>query len=163
MLKPFLMIPVLLFFAPAFSQQTPSAPDQATATAPAPVADQKTAPAQSKIPDEWVNKVNPVKATPESQARAKQIYSWDCAMCHGDNGNGKGDVAVEQKLSMRDYRDANSLGKLTDGEIFYIIHEGQGQMPSEGPRAKTDEVWNLVIYLRKMSGAQGPQSAQASQ
>jgi mono/diheme cytochrome c family protein len=153
MLKPFLMIPVLLFIGPAFCQQAPSTP-------PAQPAAQPAAPSQA-IPADWVNKVNPVKPTPESQARAKQIYGWDCAMCHGDNGNGKGDVASEQKLAMRDYRDPGSLGKLTDGEIFYIIHEGKGQMPAEGPRAKTDEVWNLVIYLRKMSNTQSPTTSAA--
>jgi hypothetical protein len=26
-------------------------------------------------------------------------------------------------------------------------------MPSEGDRAKPDEIWNLVIYVRKLSGA----------
>jgi mono/diheme cytochrome c family protein len=102
-----------------------------------------------------VGKVNPVKSTTESQNRAKQIYGWDCAMCHGDNGDGKGDVAADQKLVMHDFH--NSLKTLSDGEIFYIIHNGEGaQMPSEGPRAKTDEVWNLVIYLRKMSNTQAP-------
>ncbi|HEY1809067.1 MAG TPA: cytochrome c [Acidobacteriaceae bacterium] len=151
MLKPFLMIPVLLFISPAFCQQAPSTP-------PAQPAAQPATPSQA-VPADWVNKVNPVKPTPESQARAKQIYGWDCAMCHGDNGNGKGDVAVDQKLTMRDYHDPGSLGKLTDGEMFYIIHDGKGQMPAEGPRAKTDEVWNLVIYLRKMSNTQGPAMA----
>jgi mono/diheme cytochrome c family protein len=156
MLKPFLMIPAL-FLVPVFFQQAPSTP-------PAQPTDQQAAPATAPAqttPDEWVHKTNPVKPTSESQARAKQIYGWDCAMCHGDNGNGKGDVAVDQKLAMRDFRDPNSLGKLTDGEMFYIIHEGKGQMPSEGPRAKTDEVWNLVIYLRKMSNTQSPAAAQA--
>ena len=153
MLKPFLMIPVLLFFAPAVFQQAPS-------PSPAQPAAQQAAP--TSVPDEWVHKANPVKPTPESQARAKQIYSWDCAMCHGENGNGKGDVAVEQKLTMRDYRDANSLSKLTDGEIYYLIHDGKGQMPSEGPRAKPDEVWNLVIYLRKMSNTQSPAAVQTT-
>ncbi|HEX3661875.1 MAG TPA: cytochrome c [Acidobacteriaceae bacterium] len=156
MLKPFLMIPVLLFFAPAVFQQAPSTP-------PAQPAGQQAAPSQAvpsqAVPGEWVNKVNPVKPTPESQARAKQIYGWDCAMCHGDNGNGKGDVAVEQKLALRDFRDAGSLSKMTDGEMFYTIHDGKGQMPAEGPRAKTDEVWNLVIYLRKMSNTQAPAAA----
>jgi len=152
MLKPFLMIPAL-FLLPVFVQQTPSTP-------PAPPAGQQAA-APAAVPDEWVNKANPVKPTPESQARAKQIYGWDCAMCHGDNGNGKGDVAAEQKLTMRDFRDPGSLSKLSDGEMYYIIHEGRGQMPAEGPRAKPDEVWNLVIYLRKMSGTQAPATATA--
>lgn len=145
MFRPYLIVPAL-FLVPVFLQQAPSTPpatgQQGTALAP--------------IPAEWMTKANPVKPTNESQARAKQIYGWDCAMCHGDTGNGKGDVAAEQKLAMRDFRDPNSLSKLTDGEMFYIIHEGRGQMQGEGPRAKTDEVWNLVIYLRRMSNTQAP-------
>ena len=82
-------------------------------------------------------------------------------MCHGDNGDGKGDVATEQKLTMRNYRDAASLKGMSDGEIFYIIKAGKGQMPSEGDRAKPDEIWNLVIYLRKMASPQVTASAQA--
>jgi mono/diheme cytochrome c family protein len=80
-------------------------------------------------------------------------------MCHGDNGDGKGDVAAEQKLPMRDYRDPTALKSMTDGEIFYIIKTGKGQMPSEGDRAKPDEIWNLVIYLRKMASTQATASA----
>jgi len=30
-----------------------------------------------------------------------------------------------------------------------------GQMPSEGDRAKPDEIWNLVIYLRRMAQRPG--------
>ena len=146
MLKPFLIVSVLSVFAlPALLQQAPPTP----ATAP------PATPSQSNIPAEYVGKVNPVKPTAESQNRAKQIYGWDCAMCHGDNGDGKGDVAADQKLTMHDFHD--SLKTLSDGEIFYIIHNGEGKdMPPEGPRAKTDEVWNLVIYLRKMSNTQSP-------
>lgn len=149
MFRPFLIVPALfLLGAPAFFQQT--APNSSTPPASAQTAAQ-TAQAWS-VPPEWVNKQNPVTPTPESQARAKQIYSWDCAACHGVNGNGKGDVAAEQKLNMLDYRDPTALAKLTDGEIFYIIRNGKDKMPAEGERAKDDEVWNLVIYLRKMAG-----------
>ncbi|MFP5229414.1 MAG: c-type cytochrome [Acidobacteriota bacterium] len=153
MLKPFLLASVLTFLgSPVLLQQAP----------PAPAAPPAAAPSQSAIPPEDAAKVNPVKATPESQARAKQIYGWDCAMCHGDNGDGKGDVAAEQKLTMSDFR--NTLKTLSDGQIFYIIHNGQGKdMPGEGPRAKPDEVWNLVIYLRKMSNSPAPAAPPAAQ
>jgi mono/diheme cytochrome c family protein len=150
MLKPFLMVPVLLLMS------SPAIPQQATPAPAAPAAGS----VQSKVPADYVAKVNPVKATPESQARAKKMYGWDCAMCHGDNGDGKGDVATEQKLSLRDYRDANSLKTLSDGEIYYIIEKGMGQMPSEGDRAKPDEIWNLVIYLRRMASGATTASSQ---
>ena len=95
--------------------------------------------------------VNPVKPTPESQAHAKKIWGYDCAMCHGEKGNGKGDVVEAMKLTMKDYTDPAALKDMTDGQLFDIIKSGKGQMPGEGDRAKTDDVWNLVILIRSMS------------
>jgi len=148
MFKPLLMVPALVFLAvPAFPGQDAPAPSTSPAAA------------QAKVPAEYVGKVNPVKPTAESQARAKKMYGWDCAMCHGENGDGKGDVAVDQKMAMRDYRDPASLTGMSDGEIFYIIQHGVNQMPAEGDRAKPDEIWNLVIYLRKMANTHAAASA----
>ena len=163
MLKPFLIVSVLIFLGvPALLQQAPPAPATPPAAAPTDQA-QPTPPTGvqnlASVPAEYVGKVNPVKPTAESQARAKKQSGWDCAMCHGDNGDGKGDVATEQKLTIRDYRDRSSLKGLSDGEIFYIIQHGMGQMPSEGDRAKPDEIWNLVIYLRKMANGQAAATA----
>jgi mono/diheme cytochrome c family protein len=154
MLKPFLIVSALAILGvAALSQESPSAP-ATPATPPA------AAPSQSNVPADYASKVNPVKPTAESQARAKKMYGWDCAMCHGDNGDGKGDVAIEQKLPMHDYHDPASLKNMTDGQIFYIIQKGKGAMPAEGDRAKPDEIWNLVIYLRKMGASQATAAAQ---
>ncbi len=142
MLKPFLIVPVLFFLgAPAYFQQAPSTQANPPAAQP------------FSIPPEYVNMANPVKPTPETQARAKKMYGWDCAMCHGDTGNGKGDVAAEQKLTIRDYRDPASLAHYSDGELFYIIKNGKGQMPSEGQRANDELLWNMVILIRKMASS----------
>jgi mono/diheme cytochrome c family protein len=94
--------------------------------------------------------VNPVKPTPESQARAKKMYGYDCAMCHGANGDGKGDV-TDLKTKPKDYTDPAALKDLTDGEIFYILKNGKGQMPPDGDRTKPDDMWNMVILLRSFS------------
>jgi mono/diheme cytochrome c family protein len=128
------MLPALGF---ALAQQSPVAGSQA--------------PAAQAVPG-GANLVNPVKPTAASQAEAKKIYSWDCAMCHGDNGNGKGDLAVSEKLSLPDYRDASALKGVTDGQMFFAIRHGLGQMPPEdSQRANDEKVWNLVIYLRSLS------------
>lgn len=102
--------------------------------------------AQNQPPkaDNDASKANPVKPTPESLAKAKKTYKLDCAMCHGENGDGKGDVAADMK-NVTDFTKANSK---TDGELFAIIQKGKGDMPPEGPRAKTDDIWNLVNYIR---------------
>jgi cytochrome c5 len=108
-------------------------------------------PAPSAIPAEAAHMANPVKPTAESQARAKKLYGYDCAMCHGPSGNGKGDIVLEPKVTLKDYTDPTALKDFSDGEIFYIIKNGKGQMPSEGDRAKPDELWNIVILVRSFS------------
>jgi len=133
MLKFVSVLPAVLFFALLPKQQT----------AP---------PAQSTPPADAAHMVNPETPTPESQARAKDIFGFDCAMCHGATGNGKGDLVGPMKLvGIKDFNDPASLKDLSDGEIFTIIGNGKGQMPPEGGRAKPEEIWNLVIYLRSLS------------
>jgi mono/diheme cytochrome c family protein len=132
MLKPLFVLPALLLFAR--SPQQPAAP-----------------PAQSSIPAEATHMINPVKPTSESQAHAKKVYGYDCALCHGANGNGKGDVVTDLKLTLKDYTDPAALKELSDGDLFYIIKNGKGQMPPEGDRAKPEELWNMVILVRSFA------------
>jgi len=111
--------------------------------------DPQAAEAPPPIPAEDAAKKNPVKRTPEGMAGAKKQYGYDCAMCHGKNGDGKGDLAIDMKLELKDWRDPNSLAKMTDGELFYIITNGRGKMTGgEGDRTKEEVRWNLVNVVR---------------
>ena len=132
MLKPLLVL--LAFVSFSLSMQQPA-----------------VTPAPSTIPAEAAHLVNPVKATAESQTRAKKMYGYDCAMCHGPNGNGKGDLAGEMKPPLKDYTDPAALKDISDGELFYVIKNGKGQMPPEGDRAKPDDLWNMVILMRSFA------------
>jgi len=100
-----------------------------------------------KIPPEAAQKTNPVKPTSELMSKAKKTYAIDCAMCHGDNGDGKGDMAADIK-NVTDFTKPEALKDRTDGELFYIIRKGKGDMPPEGDRAKDEDVWSLVNYIR---------------
>ncbi len=155
MILPFLILSTFLFAGlPAAFQnpQQPATPAPAAPAAPAPPA-ATTPPAHFSVPVAAANQPNPVQPTAQSQTRAKQIYGMDCAMCHGADGSGKGDITSTAK--MLDYRDASALKGLTDGQVFYIIKNGEGEsMPGEGPRANDVETWNLVIYLRSFSKTQ---------
>ena len=103
------------------------------------------------IPPEAVHMANPVKPTAEGKAHAAKMYGYDCVMCHGANGNGKGELAVQLKMNLKDWSDPGALQTKTDGELFYIIKNGVGQMPPEGDRAKTDDLWNMVVLVRSFS------------
>jgi cytochrome c len=133
MLKPFLLLSVvaLVVFAPL---AVPALPPQ------------EAAPAASK---------NPVKPTAASQEKAKKLYAMDCALCHGQTGDGKTDLAKDMQLTMSDWTDPKSLSDRLDQELFNVIRHGKGKMPAEEVgRAKDDEVWNLIIYIRTFAKAQ---------
>jgi mono/diheme cytochrome c family protein len=115
------------------------------------------------VPVEAARKENPVKATAESLARGKRQYGIDCAMCHGKDGAGKGDVAVDMKLNMHDESNPGLLKDLSDGELFYIIKNGKDQMPPEGNRVKDENIWDMVNYIRSFAkkGAEKPAEEKA--
>jgi len=141
----FLGVVLLVTFGAARAQQTNSAQE----AAPGP------------IPAEDAAKKNPVKPTPEGLAEAKKLYGYHCAMCHGANGDGKGDLVDSMKLQLNDWRNPESIAKYTDGALFYIITNGRGKMVGgEGDRTKPEVRWNLVNLVRsfgkKPDGAAKP-------
>ena len=118
-----------------------------------------TPPQESKIPVDAANTPNPVKPTPTGLARAKKLYGYDCAMCHGKNGDGQGDLADDMKLKLRDWRDPAALKDMTDGEMSYIIGKGKGQMPAGADQMKPDEIWMMVNYVRTFADKPGAAKA----
>jgi len=78
------------------------------------------------------------------------VYAIDCAMCHGDKGDGKGDMASDIK-NVTDFTNPDAMKNHTDGELFRVIRKGKGDMPPEGERVKNDDIWNLVNYVRSFA------------
>jgi mono/diheme cytochrome c family protein len=133
----------MLKLALAFSMFLLTIPlHQQSADAPKPAVD-------APIPAADIAKVNPVKATPASLAHARKMYGYDCALCHGAAGNGKGELAAG--MNLKDYTDPAALRDLTDGQLFYIIQNGRGQMQGEAGRQTDQEIWNMVILVRSFS------------
>jgi mono/diheme cytochrome c family protein len=122
----------------------------------------KAATGDYKISPEDVARVNPIKSSPEGLAEARKVFGYDCAMCHGDKGDGKGDVVESMKLTMHDWREPATLANVTDGEIFYIITKGKGKMMAEGDRLQEKLRWNLVNLVRLMAAAKGGEQKSAA-
>jgi len=82
----------------------------------------------------------------------KEIYKIDCALCHGDNGSGKTDLAKDMQLNLSDFTDPKTLDGKTDDQLFDLIRKGKDKMPGEeAARAKNDEVKALIQYIRTFS------------
>ncbi len=91
---------------------------------------------------------------------------WDCGhawclacqrailtrACCGTGRARKSDLAKDMQLTLSDLSDSKTLAGKSDGDIFDIIRKGKDKMPPEDPaRAKDDDVWNLVIYVRSLA------------
>jgi len=118
-------------------------------------ADTQAANPDAKIPQEEIDRKNPVKPTPEGLAAARRVYAYDCAMCHGKDGGGKGDLVDTMKLTLPDWRDPASQAGKTDGEFFYVISNGRGKMVGEKDRAPETLRWNLVNLVRSFAKKDG--------
>lgn len=115
-----------------------------------------TAPVVEPAKSGAAEKKNPIKPTPENLAAAKKIFGYDCAMCHGATGDGKGDLAASMGLKMKDWRDASTPVAVSDGEMFDIIEKGKGKMTGEGDRVPAEMVWKLVNYVRTLAKQETP-------
>ena len=40
----------------------------------------------------------------------------------------------------------------TDGQLYWIIDRGLGNMPAFGGRLSSDDVWAVVAYVRQQAG-----------
>jgi hypothetical protein len=115
-----------------------------------------------KITPEDIARTNPVKPTPEGLAAARRVFGYDCAMCHGAQGDGKGEIVESMKLVMRDLRDPATLAGKTDGELFFIITKGKGKMIGEGDRQPEQMRWNLVNFVRSLAAKGATQKPAAA-
>jgi mono/diheme cytochrome c family protein len=138
MLKPFLLTSAAILFV---LTAVPATGGSQQETAPAAAAPAST---------------NPVRPTAASQEKAKGLYARDCALCHGDNGNGKTDYATSMSVTLDNWTESKTLQAKSDQELFNIIRKGKGdKMPPEDVgRAKNDELWNLIIYIRNLPKGQ---------
>jgi mono/diheme cytochrome c family protein len=97
---------------------------------------------------------NPVKSTPASIEAGKKLYDTSCASCHGATGKGDGKMAAsipDPKPS--DLTDKTWKHGSSEGEIFTMIKDGSKGTAMRGyaSRMKTEDLWNVVNYLKTLA------------
>ena len=104
------------------------------------------------VPSKSRDAKNPIAAGPEVLSEAMEHFADHCAICHSNDGSGN--VMIGRGLSPKppDMRLAGTQS-LTDGEIYYVIHNGIRftGMPAFGPSSGEDEdSWKLVHFIRHL-------------
>lgn len=92
---------------------------------------------------------NPLPALDEGQLKeAERLYLVNCGICHGTKLDGNGPL----------YNDANGpfaaapknliTLNMPDGQMFYSVTYGKGQMGSYASQLSTTQRWMVIHYIR---------------
>jgi mono/diheme cytochrome c family protein len=104
------------------------------------------------VPSKDRDAKNPVPLTPQVLSEAMAHFADHCATCHSNDGSGKSMIGKGLSPKPPDMREA-ATQDLTDGELYYIIHNGIRftGMPSFGPAEGEDkDSWKLVHFIRRL-------------
>ena len=103
------------------------------------------------VPTRARNERNPFLPSPDVLAEARAHFADHCAICHANDGSGKTEIGQNLYPKAPDMRLPRTQ-KLTDGELYYTIHNGirLTGMPAWGADEKDDDSWKLVLFIRHL-------------
>lgn len=80
-------------------------------------------------------------------ANGKELYSIFCDHCHGDKGDGNGNLVQDGKyLGVPSYADRD----INLGTIFHVVTYGKGVMGSHASQITPKERWEIGRYVMKL-------------
>ncbi len=93
---------------------------------------------------------NPVPADATSVARGAELFMINCAMCHGETGEGNGPIANHIQNKPANLT-SDTVQSKSDGALFLTITNGvTGRMPALNENFTVRERWDIVNFLRTL-------------
>lgn len=108
-------------------------------------------------PADLYARVNPLEPDRANRRAGRELYedlsNPSCVICHGKKGQGDGQLAGQFEPRPRNFACAATVDGIPDGQLHWIIKNGSPgtAMPPFG-YLSDEEIWQLVIYLRSLSG-----------
>jgi mono/diheme cytochrome c family protein len=93
---------------------------------------------------------NPTPISEASLANGRMYYQINCAVCHGETGQGDGMATKFGMVPMTFMSDVMKTQR-SDGYIYGMIRNGRGLMPSYNRIEEMDR-WDVVNYIRALQG-----------
>jgi len=99
------------------------------------------------VPPDRAERLSTFRFNDETRKAGEKIYTINCSSCHGIPGKNNylnlmpppGDPATEK------------IQKNKDGEIFYRVYTGRGQMPSFRSVLSGNDIWNVISFIRSFN------------
>ena len=110
----------------------------------------------AKAPDEFLAKTNPLPASTGTIQAGKTLFLKSaqpvaCAMCHGEQGDGKGFMGAALVPQPRNFTCGAMMKDIPDGQLYWIIKNGSpgtGMMSFAG--LPDEQVWQLIHYISSL-------------
>lgn len=94
--------------------------------------------------------INSIEGNKTNLERGKKMYSVYCMSCHGEKGDGQGQLYVSKKYN---YPPASLLSEKMmanpDADIYHVITVGHGIMAEHGSMIQPDDRWKIAVYIKK--------------
>ena len=105
--------------------------------------------------EQATNLPNPIPRNPESMDPARRVFRVNCSMCHGQDGHGQSVVAAHftaaKMVPPVDFASERAQSR-TDGQLYWIVTNGLGNMPPFGSLLTDEETWGVVNVIREVQG-----------
>lgn len=95
--------------------------------------------------------VNELENNKVNLERGKEAYKIYCSVCHGEKGDGQGNLYVNKKYT---YPPANLLSDKMranpEADIYHVITVGWGIMGEHGSMISPDDRWKIAMYVKQV-------------
>ena len=96
----------------------------------------------------------PLEVTLPLLDRGEERYNINCAICHGQTGQGNGIVQqIGNWATVANLQDDRII-TMPDGYLFSVITNGKNTMGAYGPQIAVEDRWAIVAYMRALQRSQ---------
>ena len=107
-----------------------------------------------------MNLKNPYKRTDVVLARGKKKFDIYCAICHGTEGKGNGNIVERADGSEGPFaamppdftNNKRPPHGLNDGDLFYSITYGKNMMGGYDSQVSPKDRWAIIHYIKELAG-----------
>lgn len=102
---------------------------------------------------------NPFESNAVNIAEGKRLYTNFCMHCHGETGNGDGQLIGTGKFppppsySSGVSSRGGNMRDLTDGKIYHTITYGINLMGPHASQVNPEERWKITMYVHELAKA----------
>ena len=94
-----------------------------------------------------------IQVTADLLKRGQQVFTIDCAVCHGATGIGNGITSKYGLLSIANYHQ-DKYRQMADGQLFDTITHGHNTMMAYGDKVTVKDRWAIIAYIRALQRSQ---------